>query len=199
LNGRHSHLSQYRLLKRAFDLLASMALGAVLWPVLVLIAVLIRLDSPGPALFIQERAGRYHRPFRIYKFRTMRVDTPALSTEEMRASGLKLVTRVGHLLRKTSLDELPQLWNVLIGDMSFVGPRPALMTQERVLGLRDALGIQVLRPGITGLAQATGRDDLGDEEKVRRDHEYLQTLGFRTDLRIVLLTVLAVFQARGVR
>lgn len=169
----------------------------LLGPLLLLIALLIRLDSPGPVLFFQERAGRRHRPFTIYKFRTMRQGTPHLSTEDMVKSGMNPVTPLGAMLRRTSLDELPQLLNVLRGEMSLIGPRPALMTQAPVLTLRQAAGVDVLAPGITGYAQVTGRDDLLDEEKVARDADYLRHLGFRMDLRIVGLTLNSVLHGTG--
>lgn len=169
----------------------------LLSPVMLLIALLIRLDSPGPVLFLQERAGRRHQPFTIYKFRTMRQGTPHLSTEDMVKSGMNPVTPLGAMLRRTSLDELPQLLNVLRGDMSLIGPRPALMTQTPVLTLRQAAGVDRLAPGITGYAQVTGRDDLTDEEKVARDAAYLRGLGPRMDLRIVALTLNSVLHGTG--
>lgn len=169
----------------------------MLLPVYLLLTLLIRLDSPGPAFFRQERAGRGHRPFEIYKFRTMRSDAPHLSTEEMQRSGLKVITRLGAFLRRTSLDELPQLLNVLKGDMSFVGPRPALMTQLPVLRLREQTGVDQLLPGITGYAQVTGRDDLQDTEKVERDAYYLRHLGPGMDLKILQLTLNSVIKGTG--
>lgn len=166
-------------------------------PVWLLIAVLIRLDSPGAVFFMQERAGRFHAPFLIYKFRTMHTGTPNVSTEDMQRSGLSPITRLGALLRRTSLDELPQILNVLRGEMSFVGPRPALTTQTRVLKLRKAAGVDQLPPGVTGYAQVTGRDDLDDEEKVRRDTEYLRRLGFDMDLHILKMTLSSVLKGTG--
>ncbi|BDP40133.1 sugar transferase [Deinococcus aetherius] len=187
----------YEPLKLAFDrLLAGLGL-ALLWPVFVLVAVAIFVDDPGPVLFRQSRAGRWHRPFTILKFRTMRRGTPHLSTEEMRRLGLSPYTRLGPWLRRTSLDELPQLLNVLRGEMSLVGPRPALLTQEVVLQGREATGVAQLRPGITGLAQVTGRDDLPDEEKVLRDHTYLRHVGPVTDVLVLVYTVRGVLRGRG--
>jgi len=177
--------------------LLAAGLLVALAPLLLALAALIRLDSPGPVLFLQDRAGRRHRPFKIYKFRTMSVGTPQLSTEDMESSGLSPITRLGGLLRRTSLDELPQLVNVLRGEMSFIGPRPALLTQTPVLTLRQASGVDLLLPGITGYAQVTGRDDLADAEKVERDIYYLQRLSPALDLQILCLTLQSVFQGTG--
>lgn len=169
----------------------------VLFPVMVVVALAIFLDDPGPVIFRQTRAGRWHQPFTIYKFRTMKLNAPNVSTEEMRILGLSPYTRVGPLLRRTSLDELPQLLNVLEGRMSLVGPRPALMTQEVVLRGREQNGVDALRPGVTGLAQITGRDDLPDQEKIAKDTLYLGQMSFVTDCLILFYTVHGVFKARG--
>lgn len=166
-------------------------------PLCMVLALLIRVDSPGSALFVQERAGRGHAPFRMYKFRTMRKDAPQLSTEEMQQVALNPVTRVGVFLRRTSLDELPQLANVVLGQMSFIGPRPALMTQSEVLKLRTVSGVDQLPPGITGYAQVTGRDDLSNHDKVRQDTVYLQNLGLAFDSRILAMTVDSVLRGTG--
>lgn len=168
-----------------------------LLPLLLLIGLAIRLTSPGPALFVQTRAGKQHRPFQIYKFRTMWTGTPQLSTEAMRRSGRGAVTPLGRFLRRSSLDELPQLINIWRGEMSFVGPRPALLTQDEVLRRREALGVHHLPPGITGLAQVTGRDDLSDAEKVSRDARYLRHLGPGTDLLLLLYTFRSLFAGKG--
>lgn len=194
---RNFRQRMYLRMRGLADRMAAAAALFMLSPLYMAIAWLIQRDSPGPALFVQERAGRHHLPFSIYKFRTMRTDTPHLSTEEMQRSGLNPVTRIGAILRRTSLDELPQLLNVLKGEMSLVGPRPALMTQTRVLTLRERAGVDQLLPGITGYAQATGRDDLSDEEKVRRDRFYLENLGPSMDLRVIWLTVRSVFKGTG--
>lgn len=169
----------------------------LLSPLCLGVAILISLDSPGGALFVQERAGRRHVPFRMYKFRTMRADAPQLSTEDMQRSTLNPVTRIGSLLRRTSLDEIPQLVNVLLGHMSLIGPRPALLTQEDVLGLRAARGVDQLSPGVTGYAQVTGRDNLSTHDKVERDTVYLQHLGLRLDLKILAMTVHSVLRGTG--
>lgn len=188
---------EYIVFRSLLERIVGTFVTALVLPLLLVIALLIRLDSRGSALFIQERAGRYHRPFKIYKFRTMRADTPHLSTEEMQRSGLNPITRLGGFLRRTSLDELPQLINIIKGEMSFIGPRPALMTQENVLRLREQAGVDRLKPGITGYAQVTGRDNLSDEEKVSRDAYYLQHVGLKMDIMVLLQTFTSVFRGTG--
>ena len=184
-------------MKRFLDFCAAL-LGLVLTaPLWLLLALLIRLDSPGPVLFRQRRVGKNGQEFVLLKFRSMRTETPNLSTAELRVSGLEPYTRVGKWLRKTSLDELPQLWNVLVGEMSLVGPRPALPSQTELNAAREALGVHKLRPGITGWAQVNGRDNLTDAEKVARDVEYLKRQSVGLDLWILVRTVAAVFSARG--
>ncbi|UQN09849.1 sugar transferase [Deinococcus sp. QL22] len=184
-------------MKQLCDCLAASIALLVLWPVLLVVALLIFLDDPGPVLFKQERAGRWHKPFVIYKFRTMKRNTPSISTEEMRRLGLTPYTRLGPFLRRSSLDELPQLLNVIRGEMSLVGPRPALLTQQVVLTGREQRGIHQLRPGITGLAQVTGRDDLPDDQKIERDYTYLRHLGLLTDVLILIYTLRSLTGARG--
>ncbi|MFC4454716.1 sugar transferase [Deinococcus sonorensis] len=179
-------------------LLALICLVA-LFPVLLVIALLIKLDSKGPVLFIQERNGRFNRPFQIYKFRTMHVGTPSISTEEMQRRGLSSITRLGSFLRRTSLDELPQLLNILYGEMSFIGPRPALLTQTLVINLRKESGVDQLLPGITGFAQVTGRDNLSDVEKVERDSIYLKNFNPKMDLHILLMTLDSVSKGTGTK
>ncbi|WP_337192979.1 hybrid nucleoside-diphosphate sugar epimerase/sugar transferase [Deinococcus xianganensis] len=187
----------YLRVRRGLERPLAGALLLLLLPVLLLTALIIRLSSPGPVLFTQLRAGRGHHPYTIFKFRTMRLNAPQLSTEDMRRQGISAVTPVGAFLRRTSLDELPQLLNVLRGEMSFVGPRPALMTQHPVLNGRAAAGVDQLPPGITGLAQVTGRDDLSDDEKVRRDATYLRHVDLLTDLLIIRATLRSVLGGRG--
>lgn len=191
------HVRRYQPMKSILDsTLATLGLF-ILFPVMVVVALAIFLDDPGPVIFRQTRAGRRHVPFTIYKFRTMKLSAPNVSTEEMRLLNLSPYTRLGPLLRRTSLDELPQLFNVLQGQMSLVGPRPALMSQEVVLRGREQTGADVLRPGVTGLAQITGRDDLPDHEKIAKDTLYLQNMSVVTDCLILLYTVRGVFKARG--
>ncbi|WP_309722016.1 sugar transferase, partial [Armatimonas sp.] len=161
-------------MKRFADFIAALIGLLLSGPLWLVIALFVRLDSPGPVLFRQRRVGRGGKEFVLLKFRSMRTDTPNLPTAALIASGLEPYTPVGKWLRKTSLDELPQLWNVLVGEMSLVGPRPALPSQTELNAQREALGVQALRPGITGWAQVNGRDNLSDAEKVARDAEYLQ-------------------------
>ncbi|MFB9995355.1 sugar transferase [Deinococcus oregonensis] len=190
-------ISFYLWIKELGDRFTAGIALLMLCPLLLVLALVIFLDDPGPVLFKQERAGRWHRPFTIYKFRTMKRDTPSISTEEMRRLGLTPYTRFGPFLRRSSLDELPQLLNVLLGEMSLVGPRPALLTQQAVLAGREDLGVHQLRPGITGLAQVTGRDDLQDAQKVERDFIYLRHLDPLTDVLILIYTLRSLTGARG--
>ena len=189
--------SEYSFLKRAVDFFSGLTLRIGLLPVVMIVALLILLDNGAPVLYTQTRAGRRHKPFRIYKFRTMKRNTPSISTEEMKKLGIDPVTHIGRFLRRSSLDELPQVWNVIMGDMSFVGPRPALLTQDPVLTARAASGVDALLPGITGLAQVRGRDDLSDDEKVQLDTEYLEKFSLEQDVQIVVKTFSAVFSGRG--
>ena len=184
-------------LKRGADLLASALLLLMLSPLLALIAIAIRLDSRGPALFRQRRIGRGSREFTILKFRSMQVGTPDLASDLMGPASPR-VTRVGRWLRRTSLDELPQLWNVLKGEMALVGPRPALYNQQELIALRQRAGVDALRPGVSGWAQIHGRDDIPLAEKVGYDAHYLAHASPRLDLEILLRTAFTVFSSRGV-
>lgn len=165
-------------------------------PVLVLIAS-IRITSNGPILYWSNRIGRHNRIFRMPKFRTMRMDTPAVATHLLDNPN-QWLTPIGSFLRKTSLDELPQLWSILKGDMSFVGPRPALFNQDDLIALRTAHGVHALVPGLTGWAQVNGRDELPIEQKVQFDVEYLVRQSFWFDLYILWLTALKVVTKDGV-
>lgn len=190
---------QYEPLKKTLDWLFALALLILLLPLLLLLCLLVRLDSPGPALYRQVRVGRGARPFTLYKLRSMKTGTPVLSTEEMARQSYDPYTRTGRFLRRSSLDELPQLFNILKGEMSFIGPRPALPSQTELNELREAQGVHAFRPGITGLAQVRGRDDLDTETKVLYDAEYIRRLSPVTDLSIALLTATAIFTGRGNR
>ena len=161
--------------------------------------IAIALDSPGSVIFIQKRAGKYSRPFSIFKFRTMSIAAPPdVATKEL-AGAHTYITRVGGFLRKTSLDELPQLWNILKGDMSFVGPRPVVLTETELLLLRRRLGADRIRPGITGLAQVRGRDTVTIRHKARYDAYYARHASFRLDMRVIADTVLCVLTADGIQ
>ena len=183
--------------KRVFDLSLAGVMGLFMVPVIAIIAIIVKVTSPGPVLYWSERIGRNNCIFRMPKFRTMRVDTPAVATHLL-SDPASYLTSMGSFFRKTSLDELPQLWSILKGDMSFVGPRPALFNQDDLVALRTECGVHELIPGLTGWAQVNGRDDLPISEKVRLDAEYLkwQSLGF--DLKILWMTLLGVLHSDGV-
>ncbi|MFN3584337.1 sugar transferase [Phenylobacterium sp.] len=184
-------------MKRAFDIAVSLVGLLVLWPFLLALGLAVRLDSPGPAIHWSSRVGRDNRLFRMPKFRTMRTDTPDVATHLLE-NPERWVTPLGRFLRRTSLDELPQLWSVLAGDMSLVGPRPALYNQDDLVALRTEAGVARLRPGVTGWAQINGRDELPIPEKVRLDREYLDRMSLAFDVRIILATALAAVSGRGV-
>ncbi|HBI48182.1 MAG TPA: lipid carrier--UDP-N-acetylgalactosaminyltransferase [Smithella sp.] len=184
-------------MKRIVDCCISFfLLGFFLFPLLV-IAVLIKLTSKGPALYWSDRVGMDNKIFKMPKFKTMRVDTPAVATHLLKDPDMYL-TPIGHFIRKTSLDELPQLWSVLKGDMSFVGPRPALFNQEDLIALRTEKGIHQLVPGITGWAQINGRDDIPIPVKVEYDEYYLKNQSFFFDLKILWNTFFKVIKKEGV-
>jgi O-antigen biosynthesis protein WbqP len=185
------------VLKRSFDIVAALAGLAVLWPVLLIIAIAVRLDSPGPAIHWSRRVGRDNTIFLMPKFRSMRIDTPDVATHLL-DDPKQWITPLGRLLRRTSLDEFPQLWSVLVGQMSLVGPRPALFNQDDLIALRTEAGVHRLRPGVTGWAQINGRDDLPIPDKVRLDAEYAERRSLIFDIRIILITLRAAVAARGV-
>lgn len=181
------------MIKRGFDIAASLAGLIVLALPMLAIAIAVRLDSPGPAIHWSKRFGAGGVLFAMPKFRTMRIGTPQLPTHLL-GDGAVHLTSIGGFLRRTSLDEIPQLWSVLTGRMSLVGPRPALFNQDDLMAMRREAGVEMLRPGITGWAQINGRDDLPLDEKVRLDRAYLDRKNLGFDLRIILLTL-----ARGNR
>ena len=164
---------------------------------ILLIAIIIKFTSVGPALFLSDRVGKRNIIFRMPKFRTMQVGTPTIATHLLPDSG-QYLTPVGSFLRKSSLDELPQLWSILVGHMSFVGPRPALFNQDDLIALRTQYGIDKLVPGLTGWAQVNGRDELSIPVKVQYDVEYLQKQSFWFDMRILGLTFLKVLGRSGI-
>ncbi len=183
--------------KRVFDVSLAFVLLVLLCPVLFVIGILVKLTSKGPALHWSDRVGRDNRIFRMPKFRTMRVDAPQLPTHLL-TNPKAYLTPIGSGLRKASLDELPELYSILLGDLSFVGPRPALFNQDDLIALRTARGIHRLVPGLTGWAQVNGRDTLPIPVKVEFDNEYLQRRSFGFDLYIMCLTVVKVIRHEGV-
>ncbi len=183
--------------KRFFDIILSATLLVVFTLPIVLIVVAIRLTSAGSVIYYSDRVGRNNQIFHMPKFRTMRVETPAIATHLMENPEVYL-TPIGAFLRKSSLDELPQLWSILIGDMSVVGPRPALFNQDDLIALRSAAGVQKITPGLTGWAQINGRDELPILEKVKLDVEYMQQQSFYFDLKIIFLTFARVIYRQGV-
>jgi O-antigen biosynthesis protein WbqP len=185
------------VLKRAVDIAGAAAGLVLLSPLLAGVAIAVRLDSPGPALHWSRRVGRYNRIFPMPKFRTMRLGAPDVATHLLPDPD-GWVTPLGRFLRRSSLDELPQLWSVLVGHMSLVGPRPALFNQDDLVALRTEAGVHALRPGLTGWAQVNGRDELPIAEKARLDREYLERRSLAFDLRIVAATALAAMTGRGV-
>lgn len=184
-------------MKRLFDLLLALAATVVLALPLVAVAVAVRLTSPGPAVYWSDRVGRGNRIFRMPKFRSMRIDTPAVATHLL-DNPAQWLTPIGPFLRRSSLDELPQLWSILRGDMSFVGPRPALFNQHDLIALRTEAGVHQLVPGLTGWAQINGRDELPIPDKVALDAEYLRRQSFLFDLKILWLTFWKVMRRDGV-
>ncbi len=187
----------YAFAKRATDIAVSGAALFVLAIPLLLLALLVMATSRGPAIHWSRRVGRYNRRFLMPKFRTMRIDAPQVATHLMRDPG-RWLTPIGGLLRRTSLDELPQLYSVLAGDMSLVGPRPALFNQDDLVALRTRAGVDSLQPGVTGWAQVNGRDELPIPVKVALDREYLERRSWAFDLKIMVLTVTRVLRGQGV-
>ena len=184
-------------MKRIFDLLAALGLILSLAPLFLLVVLAVRLTSAGPVLFRTRRVGKNSRLFTMYKFRTMRIDTPQVATHLLKEPD-QFLTPVGGFLRRTSIDELPQLLNVLRGEMSLVGPRPALFNQDDLIALRTAGGVHQLTPGVTGWAQVNGRDELPIPEKVNLDEWYMRNRSFWLDLKIVGMTVFKVIRKEGV-
>lgn len=189
----------YPYIKRGADVILSLLALICLSPVYLLVALAVKLSSPGPVLFKQQRVGRGGRLFTIYKFRTMRTDTPRDTATHLLQDPSRYITRVGAFLRRSSLDELPQFFNVLKGDMSIVGPRPALYNQYDLIAAREKAGVNAVRPGITGLAQISGRDELPIPVKVRYDREYVENLSLNMDARCFFGTIISVLRAEGVR
>lgn len=188
----------YSISKRTMDIVSSLVWLILLSPLFLLVAILIKLDSKGPIIFKQIRIGKNSKPFYIYKFRSMKIDAPNLSTEEF-INASDFTTKVGKFIRKTSIDELPQLVNILKGDMSIVGPRPVIEREVRLLEIRKECNVDSILPGITGLAQINGRDNIDDYEKVKYDFEYLSKRNLVLDIKIIINTVLKVAKSEGIK
>ena len=184
-------------MKRVFDILLGCLAALILFVPMLLVAIAVRLTSKGPALYWSDRIGRDNVTFKMPKFRSMQVGTPAMATHLL-ADARSHLTPIGSFLRKSSLDELPQLWSILMGDMSFVGPRPALFNQQDLIALRTEQGVHTLVPGLTGWAQVNGRDELPIPEKVKLDAAYLKRQSLWFDIRILWLTFVTVLDRDGV-
>lgn len=184
-------------MKRLFDLIVALVAAVFLALPILIVVLAVRLTSPGPALYWSKRVGRHNRIFKMPKFRSMRIDTPAVATHLLQ-NPEQWLTPIGSFLRKSSLDELPQLWSIVKGDMSLVGPRPALFNQDDLIALRTEKGVHELVPGLTGWAQVNGRDELPIPQKVQLDAEYLQRRSLLFDLKILWMTALKVMVRDGV-
>ena len=191
-------MTGYRYIKRIIDILLSGLAIIILSPLLLILCIAIKLDSPGPIFFTQKRVGIHKTYFQIYKFRTMRTDTPKDMPTHMLANPEQYITKTGRFLRKTSLDELPQIFNIFKGDMSIVGPRPALWNQDDLVAERDKYGANDVTPGLTGWAQINGRDELEIPVKAKIDGEYVKKYGFTMDVRCFFGTFLSVLRQDGV-
>lgn len=188
----------YKFIKRFFDIICSIIGIIILSPIFIIVSILIKLESKGPIIFKQVRAGKNSKPFYIYKFRSMKIETPNIATNDFTDSHV-YITKIGKVIRKTSIDELPQLFNILKGDMSIVGPRPVILEEVDLIDLRQSYNIDTILPGITGWAQINGRDNIGNEEKVKYDYEYLVKKNFFMDLYIIMMTVLKVFKRSDIK
>ena len=191
-------MTGYRYIKRIIDILLSGLAIIILSPLLLILCIAIKLDSPGPIFFTQKRVGIHKTYFQIYKFRTMRTDTPKDMPTHMLANPEQYITKTGRFLRKTSLDELPQIFNIFKGDMSIVGPRPALWNHDDLVAERDKYGANDVTPGFTGWAQINGRDELEIPVKAKLDGEYVKKYGFTMDVRCFFGTFLSVLRQDGV-
>ena len=191
------NVGPYAYLKAVIDFALALVGLIVFGPLMLIVALAIKLDDPGPAIYRQTRLGALGKLFTMYKFRTMKLGTPVLSTADMQKQQVIPFTRLGPFLRKSSLDELPQLLNIIKGQMSFIGPRPALPSQHDVIALREEMSAMHVRPGITGLAQAMGRDELDSHTKVSYDAQYCRKMSLGFDIKVFFMTVAAVLSARG--
>lgn len=188
----------YLTIKRMIDICLSFIAIIVLLPFLVIFSIIIKIESKGPVLFKQKRIGKNKKEFIIYKFRTMRTDTPKDMPTHMLKNADSYITKFGAFMRKTSMDELPQIINILKGDMSIIGPRPALWNQDDLIVERDKYGANDIRPGLTGWAQVNGRDELPIPVKAKFDGEYIEKISFLFDLKIFFKTIINVFKHEGI-
>ena len=191
-------MKPYITLKTCFDYVCAAVMTIVISPILIVIAFLIKVTSPGPVFFKQRRIGKDKKEFEILKFRTMRTDTPKDMPTHLFTNAESFITPIGKFLRKSSLDELPQLINILRGEMSFIGPRPALWNQFDLIEARDKVHANSLKPGITGWAQINGRDEIPIDQKAELDGYYIDNVSFGLDLKILILTFTSVLTAKGV-
>ena len=188
----------YKFIKRVLDIILAIIALIFLFPILIIIGIVVKIDSPGSIIFKQARIGQNSKIFYIYKFRTMKVGSPNVATSEL-TSPYIFITKTGRILRKTSLDELPQIINVLKGDMSFIGPRPVIELEYNLVNLRKKFNVDSIKPGITGLAQINGRDEIDVEEKVSYDVQYMKNLSFKMDIYILFKTFFKVIKAENVK
>ncbi len=188
----------YIKVKRLIDIVLSLIGMILLSPVFILLMLAIKLDSKGPVLFKQKRVGINKTYFNILKFRTMKIDTPKDTPTHLLENPEQYITRMGKFLRKTSLDELPQIWNIFVGQMSIIGPRPALWNQDDLIAERDKYGANDIRPGLTGWAQINGRDELPIEVKAKLDGEYVEQMSLWMDIKCFFGTIISVFKSDGV-
>lgn len=188
----------YKFFKGLMDFLLSLIGGILLIPFMIIIAIIIKCSSKGPVLFKQERVGKNKKLFKIWKFRTMRIDTPKDCPTHLLENPDQYITKIGKFLRKTSLDEIPQVYNILFGKMSIIGPRPALWNQTDLIEERDKYGANNIKPGLTGYAQIHGRDELEIKEKAALDGYYVEHLGFKMDCKCFFCTIKAVLKHDGV-
>lgn len=193
-----NEINNYNKLKRVIDIIISILGIILLSPIFLITSILIKLESEGPVIFKQLRAGKNSKPFYIYKFRSMKANAPTLSTNEFEDANL-FITKIGRFIRKTSIDELPQLINILKGDMSIVGPRPVILDEKELISLRQEYNVDNILPGITGLAQINGRDSIGNEEKVKLDYAYLQNRSLNLDIKIVFITIFKVLKKSDIK
>ena len=187
----------YRFVKRSFDIIASFLMLIFLSPLMLIIAIAIKCDSKGPVIFKQKRMGKNCKTFYCYKFRSMRTEAPSDRPTSLLTNSAQYQTKIGSFLRRTSLDELPQLWCVLIGTMSFIGYRPLILTEEKCNEMRNSLNVFSFRPGISGYAQVVGRDDVYYKNKAILDAEYVQKASIKLDIKLIIQTLVVVLKKKG--